>query len=52
MTKVVKETFVERMGLIYVESKIPQAKQKFKGWFWAYPEKRFYRWSDLPFTEK
>ncbi len=40
-----------KKGLEYVESKIPQSKQKYIGWFWAYPEKKFYRYSDLPVTK-
>ena len=33
---------------IYVESNLPQEKQKHKGWFWSYPEKKFYRWDNRP----
>ena len=32
--------------LKYIESNIPQDMQDHKGWFWFYPEKVFYRWSD------
>ena len=31
----------------YIESDIPQKEQKHQGWFWFYPTKAFYRWSDL-----
>ena len=33
---------------IYIESDLPQEKQKYKGWFWSYPEKKFYRWDNKP----
>ena len=33
---------------IYVESNLPQEEQKHKGWFWSYPEKKFYRWDNRP----
>ena len=29
-----------------IESNIPQEKQKYKGWFFKYPERVFVRWSD------
>ena len=32
--------------LKYIESDIPQDRQKYQGWFWHYPTKAFYRWSD------
>tara|TARA_B100001029_G_scaffold8667_1_gene6057 strand:+ start:475 stop:771 length:297 start_codon:yes stop_codon:yes gene_type:complete len=32
----------------YVESTTPQEEQKYKGWFWSYPEKKFYRWDNRP----
>ena len=33
---------------IYIESDLPQEDQKYKGWFWSYPEKKFYRWDNRP----
>ena len=33
---------------IYIESDLPQEEQKYKGWFWSYPEKKFYRWDNKP----
>jgi hypothetical protein len=32
----------------YVASKIPLDQHEYKGWFWYMPEKKFYRWNDLP----
>ncbi len=32
----------------YVESDLPQEKQKYKGWFWNYPQKKYYRWDNRP----
>ena len=32
---------------MYVESSTPQEKHKHKGWFYKYPEKKFYRWNDF-----
>jgi hypothetical protein len=31
----------------YIESDIPQDQQKNKGWYWHYPEGKFYRWDML-----
>lgn len=31
----------------YIESDIPQSEQKHKGWFYKFPEKNYYRWSDF-----
>ena len=30
----------------YIESEIPQEEQKYQGWFYVWPQKAFYRWSD------
>jgi len=32
----------------YVASKIPLDQHEYQGWFWYMPEKKFYRWNDLP----
>lgn len=32
----------------YVESKVPQSKQKHKGWYWDFETQKFYRWDNLP----
>ena len=37
---------------IYVESKIPLKEHKYKGWFYYYPTKKFYRWNDIPYHIK
>ena len=31
---------------LYVESKTQD--HKYKGWFYHYPTKKFYRWNDIP----
>jgi len=36
----------------YIESDIPQSEQKHKGWFYKYPEKNYYRWSDFHPSKK
>tara|TARA_B100001250_G_scaffold130682_1_gene111474 strand:- start:43870 stop:44004 length:135 start_codon:yes stop_codon:yes gene_type:complete len=33
----------------YVESKIPLSEHKYRGWFYHYPTKKFYRWNDIPY---
>jgi len=32
----------------YVESSKPLDQHKYKGWYWHYETKKFYRWDDLP----
>ncbi len=32
----------------FVESSKPLDQHKYKGWYWHYPTKKFYRWDDLP----
>lgn len=36
----------------YVESKIPLDQHKYKGWFYYYPTKKFYRYNDIPYNVK
>jgi len=43
---------INKKGHTYVESDTPQDKQEYKGWFWNYPEKKFYRWDNLPYKTK
>ena len=38
----------EQKATKYVESELPQEKQKNKGWYWDYNTKKFYRWDNLP----
>jgi len=44
------KNWMERDSKTYIESSIPQEKQKHKGWFYMYPEKKFYRWDDFMTT--
>ena len=32
----------------YVESDLPQDQQKYKGWYWDYKTKNYYRWDNQP----
>ena len=33
---------------IYNESLLPQAEQKYRGWYWDHLTKDFYRWDNFP----
>ena len=35
------------IDLEHIESDTPQDQQKYKGWFYLYPHKKFYRWDDF-----
>ena len=41
-------THQEKNPEVYIESETPQSEQKYKGWYWSYPEKKFYRWDNQP----
>ena len=45
-----KNKWTDRNPKIYIESSTPQEKQKHKGWFYKYPEQKFYRWNDFMTT--
>jgi hypothetical protein len=36
----------------YIESDIPQSEQKYRGWFYKYPERNYYRWSEFSSPSK
>ena len=43
-----KEMDIKKDPRQFVESSKPLDQHKYKGWYWHYPTKKFYRWDDLP----
>ena len=39
----------ERNTEVYIESKTPLDQHKYKGLFYYYPTKKFYRYNDIPY---
>jgi|TARA_Y100000361_G_scaffold129907_1_gene125644 hypothetical protein len=36
----------------FVESKVSQSDQKYKGWYWDSETRKFYRWDNFPRSTK